>query len=189
MGRLKILLIILFSIPSALYGQISKSDSVDIKNQIESFYSWYIDMIKDGNLNKDFNPSFARKNDGMTTLDFKNYTDGLRKHKFSENHINRKIKDYKDCVNNLKKIPFDTFSNYTDLDDFESIKCDFSNRYEWIGGMESVDKSQLIALESQDKNTITGNLIFISGEFVSGKALVTFKKIKKNWTVDKILLQ
>lgn len=189
MGRLKILLIILFAIPSPLYGQISESDSIDVKNKIEGFYYWYIDMIKSGNLNKDFNPSFARKNDGMTTLDFTNYKDGLRKYKFSESHIDRKIKDYKNCVSNLKKTPFDTFSNYNYADDFERINCDFSNRYEWTGGMEPVDKAQLIALKSSGKNAITGDLIFISDESVSGKALVTFKKMKKTWTVDKILLQ
>ncbi len=180
----------LIIIPLTANGQakIKAKDSVDIKNQIEGFYSWYIDMIKTKKL-YDFSPRFAEQSDGMTTLDFKKYKDGLRKYKFTEEFIERKINDYKECVDNLKKIPFDKFSKYTDLDDFENIMCDFGNRYEWTGGQESKDKADLSSLKIGDKKTIIGKIDFTSYSRPDGGALVTFKKVGKDWKIDNVKLE
>jgi hypothetical protein len=187
----KLILMMLVVVPLTTHGQskIKPKDSVDIKNQIEGFYSWYIDIIKTNKLEKDFNPSFVRQKDGMTTLDFKNYRDGLKRYKFTETYIERKIKDYKACVDNLKTIPFDIFSQYTDLDEFENIMCDFSNRYEWTGGQEPIDKAELLNLKSADNNAIIGQLRFISYGTTYGNAKVTFIKVKKDWRVDNIELE
>ncbi len=180
----------LFVFPLIMQGQskIKLKDSVAIKNQIEGFYLWYMDISKDGRLNRDFNPSFVRRDDGVTTLDFENYKGGLRKYKFTEDFIQRKISDYKECEDNLNKISFDKFSQFTDLDDFENIKCDFGNSYEWTGGMESKDKAELVVLKLVDKKTITGLLDFTSYSRPDGKAIVTFKKMKGEWRIDNLTL-
>ena len=143
----KLVLMMLFFVPSITMGQskIKPKDSVDIKNQIEGFYSWYADMIINHRLNEDFNPSFERRDDGMTTLNFKNYRAGLSKYKFSDDFIERKINEYKPCVNNLKTIPYDTYITF-ELDEHEQIKCDFSNTYEWSGGMDPIDGAELVRL-------------------------------------------
>lgn len=143
MTCLKLFLVLLSITPIVSNGQtkIKASDSIAIKDQIEGFYAWYIDMTKTAL--EDCSPSFVKQSDGMTTLDFNKYREGLRKYKFTEEFIERKIKDYKECVDNLKKIPFEKFSLYTDLADFERIMCDFGNRYEWTGGQESKDNARL----------------------------------------------
>ncbi len=81
-----------FVFPLTTQGQskIKPKDSVDIKNQIEGFYSWYLVLIKEKRLKKDFNPRFVRLEDGMTTLDFKNYKDGLKSYKFTDDFIKKK---------------------------------------------------------------------------------------------------
>ena len=163
-------------------------DSIDIKKQIEGFYSWYIDMIKTNKLDE-FNPSFVKQSDGMTTLDFKKYRDGLRRHKFTDHFIERKINDYKACVDNLKNIPFDKFSQYTDLDDFENIMCDFGNRYEWTGGQEPKDKANLSSLKVVDKKTIIGKIDFTSYSRPDGAAFVTFRRVGKDWMIDNLKLE
>jgi hypothetical protein len=187
----RLVLMMLFVVPLTTQGQskIKPKDSVNMKNQIEGFYSWYIDISKNGKLNKDFNPGFVRQADGTTTLDFKNYKDGLRKYKFTEDFIQRKINDYKECVDNLNKTTFDKFSQFTDLDDFENINCDFGNRYEWTGGMESKDKAELTSLKLIDGKTIIGLLSFTSYKKPDGTATVTFKKIKSEWRIENLILE
>jgi len=147
MSFYRLVIMMLFVVPLTTAGQskIKPKDSVDIKNQIEGFYSWYVDMIKNHRLNKDFNPSFEKRDDGMTTLNFKNYRAGLSKYKFSNDFIERKINEYKLCVDNLNTIPFDTYVKF-ELDEHEQINCDFSNTYEWSGGMDPIDGSELVRL-------------------------------------------
>lgn len=182
-------LMVLFVLPLTTQGQskIKPKDSVDIKNQIEGFYSWYVDMIKGKRLNKDFNPSFVRLDNGMTTLNFKNYKDGLKKYKFSDAFVERKVNEYKTCVDNLRTVPYDTFVKL-ELDGHEQLKCDFSNTYEWTGGMEPVDKAELSSLEFIDKKTIIGHVDFTSYSVRDGKAKATFKRIKGEWSIDNLTL-
>lgn len=181
---------LLVIIPLTANGQtrIKAEDSIEIKKQIEGFYSWYIDMIKTNKLD-DFNPSFVKRSDGMTTLDFKKYRDGLKRHKFTDDFIERKIKDYKECADNLANISFEKFSQYTDLDDFENIMCDFGNRYEWIGGQEPKDKANLSSLKVVDKKTIVGKIDFTSYSRPDGDATVTFKRVGNDWMIDNLELQ
>jgi hypothetical protein len=171
-------------LPSIGNGQtkVNAQDSVEIKKQIEGFYTWYIDVAKDRQPMDGFSPVFARKENGMTTLDFGRYKETLLKYQFTGGFIQRKVNEYAQCVDSLAKIPFDKFSLFTDLDDFERIGCDFGNRYEWTGGQEARDKAELISLKLMDQKTIIGNVGFKP----DGNAVVTFRKIGKRWRVDDI---
>lgn len=160
-----------------------------MKTQIEGFYSWYINLIKANRLSTDFYPTFIKSRNGMTTLDFTNYRKGLRKFRFAETFIERKVDGFKACVENLEKLPFERFSGYTDLDDFESMMCDFNNRYEWTGGQEPKDSAELISVDAVTSDTVVGQVSFTSSGRQDGTAIVTFKKAKNNWTVDNIELQ
>lgn len=183
------LLLLLSVISAAVHSQpkVSLADSINLKNQIEGFYVWYVGMIKAHTLNTSFNPAFVKREDGMTTLDFARYRSGLQKHKFSEHHIQRRVDAYKACVDNLSKIPFEKFSQLNDLDDFERIKCDFLNRYEWIDTMEPIDRPELVSLKRRDADTIVGEVIFYWYE-PGSKALVTFKRNGKEWLTDDLII-
>jgi hypothetical protein len=191
MSQSKIILFLFlfgFSLTANGQSKINPKDSIDIKNQIEGFYTWYFKLINDNRLNQDFNPGFIKRKDGMTELDFSGYKDGLRKYKFSEDFIQRKILEYRQCNDNLSKIPFDKFSKFEDLNDFESINCDFTNRYEWTGGMESKETALLSNLTFVDDKTILGHVNFTSYARPDGEATVTFKKIGKKWMADNFKL-
>lgn len=184
-----LIIVILFVVPLKSHGQITikLKDSIAVKNQIEGFYFWYFDMIKEKRLNKDFNPSFKRQKNGMTTLDFKNYRAGLRKYKFSEDFIERKVGEYNDCVENLKTVPYDTFVKF-ELDEHEQLLCNFSNIYEWTGGMEPKEKVSLSSLAMVDRKTIIGQVNFISYSQPKGHAIVTFNKFKGAWWINNLTL-
>jgi hypothetical protein len=164
---------------------ISTEESSIIKNQIEGFYSWYIDLIKNKRLNEDFNPSFVKKSDGMTTLDFTNYRNGLKRFNFSDDFIQTKVNDYQDCVFKLSKVPFTKFSGYQDLDDFESVNCSFRNIYEWFGSMEPLDGVELSRVTRLNKKRILATISFDP----SGMALVYFKKIGEVWKIDNLTIE
>lgn len=187
MNYLKIIFVLLlfyFSLSVNGQGKINPKDSVCIKDQIEGFYSWYLKMIREDRLNHDFNPKFVKQKNGMTELDFNSYEDGLRKYKFTENFIQRKISEYKKCNENLNKISFEEFSKFEDLDEYERISCDFSNRYEWIGGMEPKESARLSSLTFMDFQTIIGTIDFFSYSRSDGNATVTFKKFGKEWYIE-----
>jgi hypothetical protein len=130
----------------------------------------------------------------MTTLDFKKYKDGLRRYKFTEDFIERKILDFKECVDNLNKIPFDKFTQFEDLDDFENIKCDFSNRYEWTGGQDPIDNAELTKLKTIGKGTIFGIVDFYfypEGQKTKWhtQAKVTLKRKSKEWEIESLIIE
>ncbi len=97
------------------------------------------------------------------------------------------MNDYKACVDNLRTVPYDSFVKF-ELDEHEQLKCDFSNTYEWTGGMEPVDKAGLSRLELVDKKTIIGNVDFTSNSQPAGKAIVTFKRLNGEWSVSNLIL-
>jgi hypothetical protein len=146
-------------------------------------------MMNDNRLSHDFNPRFAKQKNGMTGLDFKAYQIGLRKHRFTEEFIQKKIRAYQQCNDNLQKIPFEEFSQFKDLDDFEVINCDFSNRYEWTGGMERKETARLTNLTLVDSETIVGQVNFETYSRPVGKAIVTFKKFGQEWKTDNLDLE
>ena len=65
-----------FSLTANGLSKINAKDSLNIKNQIEGFYSRYIDVLKNKKGDKAFSPIFVRREDGMTTLDFTEYKNG-----------------------------------------------------------------------------------------------------------------
>ncbi len=180
------LVIQLFSQASIVVGQsrITTEESSKMKNQIEGFYSWYIDLIHNKRLNEDFNPRFVKKSDGMTTLDFTNYKNALEKFNFSKDFIQTKINDYQECVENLAKVPFEKFSKFEDLDDFENIKCDFSNTYEWTGGMDRKNNVEILRITRLNRSRILATISFEP----AGMALVYFKKNGTNWEIDNLTI-
>lgn len=123
----------------------------------------------------------------MTTLDFTNYVKGLKAHHFTREFIKRKVKEYQPCVNNLKKIPYSTFSTYTDLDQFENIGCAFSNVYEWSGGMESIDEAQLIKVNHLRKGKAEAVIEFFintpTGPINSGSRTFKLTKDRSGWKI------
>ncbi|HEX8038261.1 MAG TPA: hypothetical protein VF490_03900 [Chryseosolibacter sp.] len=187
--RCAIFIIVILSSGHMASGQpkVDPRDSVDVKNKIEGFYSWYISLIKEGKLNRRFNPGFLELENGMTTLDFRRYKDALRKFKFSEDFIRRKINSYRECVDNLSEIRFDRFTQLPDVDDLGRIHCDFQNRYEWTGGMEPKDKAELTHLKFVDGDTILGTVSFTSHSSPDGHATVIFRRSEKGWTINDLM--
>jgi hypothetical protein len=176
--------------------KVAKSDSVEIKQKIETFYSWYGELIKGRKVNKHFNPNFIRRKDGMTTLNFTKYQDGLRKHHFTNSFIDRKVKEYGLCVDNLNKIKYETFLKFEGLDQFEEINCAFTNAYEWTSDMEPHDGAELISLTAVNKNTMMGTICFYKmnkdglkylWDYKQGK--VTFVRQGKGWKIDDLKIE
>jgi hypothetical protein len=184
-----ILFLVLFSVTLTAKAQqgINPKDSVDIKNQIEGFYTWYARLIKDNELNKKFNPNFAKLKNGMTTLDFKNYREGLKKYGFTKDFVERKVNGYKPCVDNLKSIPFDTLHRF-ELDDLENIECAFSNTYEWGAGMDPIDGAEVIGLNKRSDGKIEAIIKFrsVDGDkaYMAGTKTFTLIKSKAHWRIN-----
>jgi len=169
--------------------KISINDSVKIQTRIVGFYIWYADLIKRQKLNKEFNPTFKKDANGMTTLDFTKYAAGLRKYDFTEDFINRKIKGFTTCVDNLQAIPYDTFLAFKDIDQLEEIKCDFANVYEWTKSMNPLDGAELIKLDKIDKNTMEAKVRFYNSapdgvKQYWGSATVTIIQFRTGWMIN-----
>ena len=163
---------------------VEPSDSMQIKNKIERFYSWYATLIKNKTVNTDFNPQFVKRSDGMTTLDFTNYRRGLKQNGFTDSCINSRIRKYNQCVENLSRVKYDKFLKFKDLDQYEEIKCDFGNVFEWFAGMEPFDRAELVGLSIMNERTILGDVKFINGN--GRQAKVRFLKQGGEWRIDEI---
>jgi len=183
-----LLTLTLISFTASGQSKIREKDSVEIKTLIEGFYSWYIEIVKNGRLQKDFNPYFVKNKDGMTTLDFSKYEEELKKFKFSEEFIKKKTQDYKSCVDNLASIPFDKFITY-ELEEYEKLKCEFSNFYEWTGGQEPKDKAELTILDFFDEKFAIGQIKFIYNSKFDGEAMAAFIKTGNSWNIYDIKLK
>ncbi|MEQ1588494.1 MAG: hypothetical protein ABL895_21590 [Cyclobacteriaceae bacterium] len=192
-----IVVIISICVPFSVSGQfkLKAKDSIAIKSQIEGFYSWYIDLIKGKELNREFNPSFVKSEDGMTTLSFENYRNGLRKHKFSKAFIERKVAEYNPCLDNLRTVPYDRFITY-ELDEHEQLKCDFSNTYEWSGGMDPIEGAEVSELRIVNKHTVVAIVLLgfynkPSGGKLSilGNARTIFKRKGNGWEIEDLILE
>lgn len=176
--------------------KVDPVDSVDLKNKIETFYSWYAGLIKSRKVDKDFSPNFIRRSDGMTTLDFTKYRDGLKKNNFTDTFIERKINGYRQCVDNLGKIKYETFLKFRNLDQFEEIQCAFNNVHEWTSDMEPHDGAELSSLKAIDEKTITGIVQFYSTN-VNGhrylwdykQATVTFVRQGGSWKINDLKIE
>ena len=117
----------------------------------------------------------------------KNYKEGLRKYGFTNDFIERKVNDYKPCVDNLKSIPFDSLNGF-ELDELENLKCDFSNTYEWGAGMDPIDGAVLVGLNKLSDREIEAIIKFRSGDgdkgYITGANTFTVIKNKTHWQIN-----
>jgi hypothetical protein len=124
---MRLIILFVFTSPFTIHGQLKvpAHDSIKIKDRVEGFYSWYSEIVKDGTVTQKLNPVFARRNDGMTTLDFTNYRAGLKAHGFTDRLTENTVRKYRHCIKNLSKIPFDEFSRFNDLVDLKTSAATF----------------------------------------------------------------
>lgn len=169
-------------------AQVNSADSISIKKISEGFYSWYAAICHD-HISTSFNPNFVEGKEGMTTLDFSKYRKGLAEHHFSKSLIEEKINNFKPCLDNLKKIPYKLFKDFTDLDQFEDIRCDFNNTYEFTGGMEPSDGADLIAIipNGKTKATVILQMYYVNSgtKHNFGKARMMLRKGRK-WKINSL---
>lgn len=185
MMQLKTILLSLILVPFILKGQhkISATDSIQVKKQLEDFYSWYATAIRNHQINEKFNPVFARMKNGMTTLDFKNYKEALKKHNFSAKLINERVANYNECVKNLLSIPYDSIGKF-ELDDEEKIKCDFSNTYEWGIGMEPVAGGRVMTMNERNHAIeVVVEIISNDGQAILGTRTFTLENHRHRWEI------
>ena len=173
-------------------NKASLNDSIFVKERIEGFYSWYSELIKSRLVSKNFNPTFEKRKDGMTTLNFSNYKNGLRDHGFSEGFIDLKVNGYKQCFDNLGKIKYEAFKKFKDLDQFEEIKCDFENTHEWFESMETYEGAELIDFEILSNDIVQGVVEFFNTDKKGNKfhskqkAIVTFLRQGREWKINNL---
>ncbi|MFN8336163.1 MAG: hypothetical protein U0U09_13620 [Cyclobacteriaceae bacterium] len=133
-------------------------------------------------------PSFTKTSDGMTTLDFTTYRRELLKHSFDSVFVEESVKGYDICSTNLKKIPYETFLTLQDLDDFESIECAFSNKYEWIPGMEPFAGFKVLQPYFVNNSSATIKVVFIDAGEKEPKssAIISVINDGNRWLINKI---
>jgi hypothetical protein len=142
-------LVINTSTPTSRNAQnINQTDSIFVSKLISGFYTWYIGAIKD-HKSIDYQPRFIENKGGYTTLDFDNYVENLKANGFSDSLIQDEIKSYSECISKLATVKYSDFkkSVFVDLDEYEQYKCDFSNKYRWIGGQEICDGIKITNLK------------------------------------------
>jgi hypothetical protein len=180
---------VMLSISSQAQTKIDPQDSIIIKQRLEEFYSRYIDLTITHSPRNGFEPIFEKKDDGMTTLGFKEYKDNLRKYLFTESFIRKKVSSYQACTDNLKKIPFDTLITFNSLDKLENIQCDFMNRYEWTGGQEPKELAILHRMNQISRQTIIAHIALITDRKPSGNVIVTLTKTKQLWEISDLTVE
>jgi hypothetical protein len=179
--------LLLESIPSSQMD----SDSVKVEKIVNNFFNWYIGVIKTNN-SVEFMPQFIESDQGMTTLDFSKYLENLRKYQFSDSLIESEKLTYQECISHLEKVKYSDFKTlWTDLDDFESTNCDFTNSYRWTGGMEPIDCVRIVDLKLNSNQTGLVQLKFCGidsndKEYFWGKKSVILEKQNGNWKIMKI---
>ena len=166
-----------------------QNDSLLVMRIINDFFDWYISSIKN-HKTSEYQPIFSQNKNGMATLDLSNYLRNLRNHSFSETLIEQEKKQYQVCIDSLEKIKYSDFvKEFTDLDDFERISCDFSNYYRWTGGMDPKDGIIIdtVILGNQVNAEVKGRFYFKSKTsqqpFYSGQFTAKLIKAGKTWTI------
>lgn len=164
----------------------SNEDENRIKTIIHDFFDWYI-LATNNKINSIYQPSFIEDKNGSTTLDLNSYTEKLRSCHFSEDLIQKEIRFYKPCIDNLKNVEYSDFLSWTELDQFEESQCDFSNQYRWTGGQEPIPAHKISDIESIDSNhyqvLINTSLNELDN---SRKMIVIMVKQSDNWYINNI---
>ena len=126
----------------------------------------------------------------MTTLDFSRYFGNLRKYNFSESLIEKEKQFFQACVDNLEKVKYSEFQQeFVNLDDFIATKCDFNNRYNWIGGQEPVDSFKLGKVYFENEKAIievefVDIELAVNKQYHHGDNKVFLTKINNEWKID-----
>lgn len=190
--RVLIFIISLISL-TPIFGQnLEKTDSIQVCKITNDFFDWYISAIS-GKVKSDFQPRFIENTDGMITLDFKEYFENLKKHNFSDELIKKEKDSYNDCIENIETVKYSDFkTQFTDLDQFENIGCDFENYYRWTGGQEPIQgvRIKTVTKESENMAIVIVEYFFDNGENYGltywGNNKISFRRIKGDWKIDSI---
>jgi hypothetical protein len=175
------LLFVILSVSIPFYCQTS--------NIVLDFYKWYLDAIKKQPL-KEYAPIIEPTVNGMTTLNFKQYTLNLRKYHCSNKMINNELSSYKACLKELANIKFDCFQHDIDYDE---INCDYVNTYRWIHSQEFIDGVKIIQTQilNSHKQLVVGQFYNINDEtqeYLFWKKYCYILLIENNekWEIDNI---
>lgn len=176
-----------------IFGQnLDKVDSVQVCKITNDFFKWYINAIS-GKVKSVYQPRFVESAGGKTTLDFNEYFENLKQHNFSDELIQKEKESYRDCIDNIEKVSYSDFkSKFTDLDQFESIGCDFENYYRWTGGQEPIQGIRIknVIKEFENKTIVIVEYFFDNGENYGltywGNNKISFRRIKNDWKIDNI---
>ncbi len=175
------------------FGQISDdNDSIEVCRITTDFFKWYLNAIS-GKEKSVFQPRFVESPNGMTALDFNDYFKNLKKHNFTADLIKKEKDSYNECLENLEKIKYSDFkTQFTDLDQFENISCDFENYYRWTGGQEPIQGIRIkeVSLISNTQAKVTIDYFFDNGNGYGiahwGNNVITLLMIKDHWKINDI---
>lgn len=187
-----IITISLMSLAPSFGQNLAETDSIQVCKITNNFFDWYINAIS-GKVESVFQPRFIESTDGMTTLDFKEYFENLKKHNFSDKLIEKEKDSYNDCLENIEIIKYSDFkTQFTDLDQFENIGCDFENYYRWTGGQEPIQGIRIKKVLKKSKNRI---IVIVEYFFDNGGSYgltywgnnnISFQRINGDWKIDNI---
>ncbi len=188
----KTIIIFLFFLSSHITGQeLNTKDSFEVSKIVNGFFNWYVAAIND-KIESEFQPSFIKGKDGMTTLEYGEYLENLEKHGFSNDLIVNEINSYSECLENIEKLKFEDFENqYTDIDQYELTNCDFSNYYRWTGGQEPVDGIRIESIDISDNFIVTVIIEYFTLDSENtkhfyGKNRIYLVKIESEWKINRI---
>lgn len=138
-----------------------EKDSIVITKISTDFFYWYISNAKENNFSE-YNPIEIQDTNGMTTLNFSKYFQNLVNLSFSDSLLTKEKRSYKKCMLNLAKVNYSDYLKLEDLEDFESLNCDFGNYYRWTGGQEMFDGYSVTKMELEKENAIVKGLLFFN---------------------------
>nr|WP_321406448.1 hypothetical protein [uncultured Carboxylicivirga sp.] len=170
-----------------------ESDSIKITKTVNEFYNWYLTSIKEKKYSA-FKPKFVESKNGMTTLDYSEYFNNLKIHKFSDSLIKREKQSYCECIENLGKVKYTEFQKtiFTDLDEYQQTKCDFGNYYRWTGGQEPIDGIRINEIKFISNNSVLVIINYFETDtnedkrYHWGENHLTLIKLDNEWFIDQI---
>lgn len=170
----------------------ANTDSLKISKIVTDFFGWYMGAIQQ-HKSAAFQPIFAERKDGMTTLDFSEYFQNLTQYGFSDSLLFKEKASYQRCIDELEKVKYSDFkAQFTDLEDFENIECDFGNYYRWTGGQEPIGgiRIQTVRLNNSFSATVAIEYFDYDSESEAniywGRNVLTMRKVNGLWKIDDV---
>ncbi|MBC5773585.1 hypothetical protein H8S95_05875 [Pontibacter sp. KCTC 32443] len=113
----------------------------------EDFFDWYAGVTNNQETNE-YQAKFVADKEGMMTLDYTQYIANLRRLHFSEELINQEVENYSNCINSIKSFKYaEREKHLEEIEDYESIGCDFFNSFRWTKSMDNFDGARVIGEE------------------------------------------